>query len=232
MTTILAVNGFARIGRRLERGPGHGMMLLRRLIRSDEVELCSRTLVFPVLGTSRRVPWAPPDLADTRRTEPGCSVSYNSSRPGGVVIGLGPGPAARRRFTGRECAARNAAAPVSCRCASTQPGLVRSDETPAQHHPVAGPVFRPPPDARETVDGEDRGHELILFAQLGIAGHRVPWSWQVLWLAGSARGHRPRGLARCRVRLPRRQRRWQDHVDPAAARVGEADRWEPARPRS
>jgi hypothetical protein len=36
MTTILAVNGFARIGRRSELGPGDGMMLRRRLIRSDE----------------------------------------------------------------------------------------------------------------------------------------------------------------------------------------------------
>jgi hypothetical protein len=39
MTTILAVNGFARIGRRSELGPGDGMMLRRRLIRSDEAWL-------------------------------------------------------------------------------------------------------------------------------------------------------------------------------------------------
>ena len=37
MTTILAVKGVARIGRRSELGPGDGMMFRRRLIRSDEV---------------------------------------------------------------------------------------------------------------------------------------------------------------------------------------------------
>jgi hypothetical protein len=36
MTTILAANGFAHIGRRSELGPGDGMMFRRRLIRSDE----------------------------------------------------------------------------------------------------------------------------------------------------------------------------------------------------
>src|SRR5450755_835365 len=39
MTTILAVNGFAHIGRRSELGPGDGMMFRRRLIRSDEAWL-------------------------------------------------------------------------------------------------------------------------------------------------------------------------------------------------
>ena len=36
MTTILAVTGVARIGRRSEHAPGDGMTFRRRLIRSDE----------------------------------------------------------------------------------------------------------------------------------------------------------------------------------------------------
>jgi len=53
------------------------------------------------------------------------------------------------------------------------PGLVRADETPAERHPVAGRVFRPPPDARDTRDGEDRGHHLSPLLILAISGHEV-----------------------------------------------------------
>ena len=74
MTTILAVNGFARIGRRSELGPGDGMMLRRRLIRSDEAwhdalttSSGRSTLSLTALSTS---PSKLPEISCRDRPEP------------------------------------------------------------------------------------------------------------------------------------------------------------------
>jgi len=72
------------------------------------------------------------------------------------------------------------------------PGLVRSDETPAEHHPVVGRVFRPPPDVRDTRDGEDRGRHLSPLLILAVAGHEVRVSASPL-----ARGRRSRAPISC-----------------------------------
>ena len=68
------------------------------------------------------------------------------------------------------------------------PGLVRSDESASEVHPVARPESRPPTDVRGDRDGEHRGHDVPPLSSVRIAGHRDRRLQQVLRREGGARG--------------------------------------------
>jgi hypothetical protein len=66
-----------------------------------------------------------------------------------------------RRWRGQQCVV-----------STVVPGLVRSDETPAEVHPFARPESRPPTDVRGDRDGDHRGRDVPPLSSVRIAGHR------------------------------------------------------------
>ena len=75
--------------------------------------------------------------------------------------------------------------------------LVRSDETPAEHHPVTRPEFRPPTDVRGDRCDDHRNHDVLPFPRLASHAIQTGGFGKVLRREGGARRHRPHSLA-CR----------------------------------